>query len=264
MLVDADPLTYTLDPAALEAAITSRTRAIVPVHLYGHPVDLDAMWPWRSGTTSSSSRTPRRLMAPVFSAGESAVSGTRRPSVSIPPRTWARCGDGGMVTRRQSIAREKIRLLRNYGQREKYRHAVMGTNSRLDALQASILAVKLPHLDRWNDARRHHAARYSALLREHRADACRRRKCRSRLSSLRRGDRPARRSAEAARRRGVSTSIHYPIPVHLQEACATLGYRAGEFPVTEAAATRILSLPMYPELTDAQTAYVADAVCARG
>jgi dTDP-4-amino-4,6-dideoxygalactose transaminase len=163
-----------------------------------------------------------------------------------------------IVTNDDRVA-EHLRLLRNYGQERKYVHTIAGRNSRLDSLQAATLNVKLPHLDEWNSARRRHAAAYGERLigvhvpvsrdvSEHvyhlyvieldRRDAVR----------------------QTLKSRGIHTGIHYPVPTHLQTACTSLGYRRGQFPLTEAAAGRILSLPMYPELTDAQIDYVAAAI----
>jgi dTDP-4-amino-4,6-dideoxygalactose transaminase len=148
-------------------------------------------------------------------------------------------------------------MLRNYGQRVKYHHATVGTNSRLDTIQAAILGIKLPHLDGWNAARRQHARTYGERLSgmvstpelspgaEHVYH----------LYVVETANRDA--VQQQLRAAGIETGIHYPIPVHLQEACAHLGYRAGQFPVTEAAAGRILSLPMFPELTSAQIDHVA-------
>ncbi|MFZ0969892.1 MAG: DegT/DnrJ/EryC1/StrS family aminotransferase, partial [Candidatus Acidiferrales bacterium] len=158
-----------------------------------------------------------------------------------------------------SAAAEKIRRYRNYGQRVKYEHPVIGTNSRLDTIQAAVLRVKLPHLDRWNAARGEHAAAYNALLAGSSivlptaAQKC------THIYHLYVIQLDRREEVQKAlTARGIGTGIHYPIPIHLQEACASLGYRKGDFPVTENAASRILSLPMYPEMTAEQCEFVAD------
>ena len=178
-----------------------------------------------------------------------------------PAKNLGAYGDGGMVVTSDPAVAEKIRRLRNYGQRVKYEHVVAGTNSRLDTLQAAVLRVKLRYLDQWNATRREHAAAYHALLAElpierpvtaEKADHV------FHVYVVQVDNRDP--VQEALRAEGISTGIHYPIPIHLQEACADLGYRRGDFPVTERAAERILSLPMYPEMTRQQREHVAAAL----
>jgi dTDP-4-amino-4,6-dideoxygalactose transaminase len=260
VLVDADPDRYTIDPAGLSAAITSRTRAIVPVHLFGQPVDVDAV-------LAVAHRHNLVVVEDAAQAHGARCNGQRAGAFGhaaafsfYPSKNLGAYGDGGMIVTNDDRTAAALRLLRNYGQRAKYDHAIAGTSSRLDTVQAAILRVKLPHLDGWNAARRRHAAAYTELL-----------------SALVRTPVEAsgvehiyhlyvieteRRDAlqQQLRAREISTGIHYPIPVHLQEACASLGYRAGDFPVTERAAARMLSLPMYPELTAMQIEYVVDAI----
>ena len=260
VLVDADPDRYTIDPAGLSAAITSRTRAIVPVHLFGQPVDVNAV-------LAVAHRHNLVVVEDAAQAHGARCNGQRAGAFGhaaafsfYPSKNLGAYGDGGMIVTSDDRTAGALRLLRNYGQRAKYDHAIAGTSSRLDTVQAAILRVKLPHLDGWNAARRRHAAAYTELL-----------------SALVRTPVEAsgvehiyhlyvieteRRDAlqQQLRAREISTGIHYPIPVHLQEACASLGYRAGDFPVTERAAARMLSLPMYPELTAMQIEYVVDAI----
>jgi dTDP-4-amino-4,6-dideoxygalactose transaminase len=177
-----------------------------------------------------------------------------------PSKNLGAYGDGGMIVTNDDQTAAKLRLLRNYGQRAKYYHAIAGTNSRLDTVQAAILRVKLPHLDAWNAARRRHAARYGERLSGH---------VRTPIAAegvehvfhlyvIETDRRDA--MQQHLRSRDIATGIHYPVPIHLQEACKDLGYRVGDFPVTERAAERMLSLPMYPELTSAQVDYVSDAI----
>ena len=260
VLVDADPMTYLIDPAAAAAAVTSRTRAIVPVHLYGQPVDLDAIMALAGRHNLVIVEDAAQAHGARYRGRTIGSFGNTAAFSFYPSKNLGACGDGGMIVTDDGQIAEKIRLLRNYGQRQKYLHAVQGTNSRLDSLQAAFLGVKLPHLDGWNAARRRHAARYASLLAnvvgtpaaspdvEHVYHLY--------VIEIDRRDEVQKRLGAA----GVQTGIHYPIPVHLQEAYESLGYRAGTFPVTEAAAGRILSLPMYPELTDAQVDYVAQVL----
>jgi dTDP-4-amino-4,6-dideoxygalactose transaminase len=257
VFVDADPETYTIDTAAVAAAVGPRTRAIVPVHLYGRPAGMDALM-------AVAQRHNLVLIEDAAQAHGARYRGRRAGSFGhaaafsfYPSKTLGALGDGGMIVTNDDGVAQKVRLLRNYGQRAKYHHAVLGTNSRLDTIQAAALSVKLPLLDGWNEARRRHAAAYSSLL----AGRVRTTPAPPHVEHVYHLYVVETKRREAVqqylRRQEVDTGIHYPVPVHLQEACAHLGYRAGDFPVTEAAADRILSLPMFPELTDRQIAHVA-------
>ena len=260
VFVDIDPETYLIDRAAIAAAATSRTRAIVPVHLYGQPVDLD-------GVMSIAARHNLVVVEDAAQAHGARYKGRRAGSVGhaaafsfYPSKNLGAIGDGGMITTSDDAAAAKIRLLRNYGPRVKYYHSVPGTNSRLDTLQAAVLRLKLRHLDGWNAARRRHADAYAsrlgALVRTPTAAAGA-----EHIFHLYVIETDRRDALQAAlKARQIDTGVHYPVPAHLQEACAPLGYRAGTFPATEAAARRILSLPMYAELTDDHIEYVADAI----
>jgi dTDP-4-amino-4,6-dideoxygalactose transaminase len=260
VFVDMDPATYTIDARATAASVTARTRAIVPVHLYGQPVDLD-------GIMAVAARHNLLVIEDAAQAHGARYKGKRAGSLGhaaafsfYPSKNLGAIGDGGLITTSDDAAAEKMRLLRNYGQRVKYYHSVAGTNSRLDTLQAAVLRLKLPHLDGWNAARRRHADAYASRLPgdvrppataagvEHIFH----------LYVIETERRDALQAALKARR--IDTGIHYPVPAHLQEACVHLGYRPGAFPATEAAAGRILSLPMYAELTDQQIDYVAEAI----
>jgi dTDP-4-amino-4,6-dideoxygalactose transaminase len=260
VFADVDAATYTIDPGAIASAVTPRTRAIVPVHLYGQPVDLDAV-------AAVARRHNLLVIEDAAQAHGARYKGARAGSLGAaaafsfyPSKNLGAFGDGGIITTSDGRAAERLRLLRNYGQRVKYHHTIAGTNSRLDTLQAAVLRVKLPHLDRWNGARRRHAAAYAERLRgrvltpaaaadvEHIFH----------LYVVESDDRDG--LQQRLRARGVDTGIHYPVPAHLQETCTALGYKAGDFPVTEQAAARILSLPMYPELTEQQIEYVAESV----
>ena len=177
-----------------------------------------------------------------------------------PSKNLGALGDGGIVTTSDDRAAGRLRLLRNYGQRVKYYHDIPGTNSRLDTLQAAVLSLKLPHLDGWNAKRRAHADAYTAKLAGHVVTPAASAQV-EHIYHLYVIQTPEREALEQRlKARQIQTGVHYPVPAHLQEACAGLGYKAGDFPVTEAAASRILSLPMFAELSEAQIDYVADAV----
>jgi dTDP-4-amino-4,6-dideoxygalactose transaminase len=260
VFVDMDRESYTIDPAAVAAAVGSRTRAIVPVHLYGQPVDLD-------GVMAVAQRHNLLVIEDAAQAHGARYGNTRVGTFGhaaafsfYPSKNLGAYGDAGIIVTNDDAAAGRMRLLRNYGQRVKYYHSVFGTNSRLDTVQAAILRVKLPHLDGWNAARRRHAARYAAALPAgvHPPAAAANREHIYHLYVIEADGRD--RLQQRLRERQIDTGIHYPVPAHLQEACAPLGHTAGDFPATEAAAARILSLPMYPELTDAQIDYVVEAV----
>ena len=260
VFVDMDPATYGIDAAAISAAVTPRTRAIVPVHLYGQPVDLDAVM-------AVASRHNLLVIEDAAQAHGARYKGRGAGSIGhaaafsfYPSKNLGAIGDGGIITTNDDAAAARIALLRNYGQRVKYYHAIAGTNSRLDTIQAAVLRIKLQHLQGWNRARQRHADAYNARLNgvvktpatldgvEH-------------IFHLYVIETEARDAVQAKlKAHQIDTGIHYPVPAHLQEACKPLGYKPGMFPATEAAASRILSLPMFAELTEQQIDYVVAAV----
>jgi dTDP-4-amino-4,6-dideoxygalactose transaminase len=261
VFVDVDPRSFTMDPARVEAAITPRTRAIMPVHLYGQPADMD---PIRDIATR------RGLMVIEDAAQAHAARYKGRPAGSLgdlacfsfyPSKNLGAYGEGGIVTTSRADFADQLRLLRNWGERTKYRHVVAAFNARMHGLQGAILRVKLRHLERWTESRRRHAAGYTALLKDSGLGLPEEMPYARHvyhLYTVRVRERAAvRASLEAA---GIQTGLHYPVPVHLQPAYADLGYRAGQFPESERAAAEVLSLPMYPELTNDQIATVADAL----
>ncbi|MCU1381608.1 MAG: degT [Acidobacteria bacterium] len=260
VFVDMDAASYGIDPSAIRAAITSRTKAIVPVHLYGQPVDLDAV-------LAIAARHNLIVIEDAAQAHGARYKGKRAGSMGhaaafsfYPSKNLGAIGDGGIITTSDDRAAARLRLLRNYGQRVKYYHAIAGTNSRLDTLQAQVLSIKLPHLDGWNAARRTHADAYAARLHGHVQTpvASAGGEHIYHLYVIETANRAA--LEQRLRAREIQSGIHYPVPAHLQEACASLGYQPGDFPVTEAAAPRILSLPMFAELTTSQIDYVCEAI----
>lgn len=265
VLVDADPLTYNIDPAAIEAAITPRTRAIIPVHLYGQPADMDAI-------LDIARRHDLLVIEDACQAHGARYKGKRAGSLGdaaafgfYPAKNLGAWGDGGIVVTNNEKTADAIRKLRDYGQSRKYYHDQVGYNSRLDTLQAAVLNTKLPYLDGWNAARRQHAEQYEELLSGVGANiglvlpqTASYAESVWHLYVIQVDDRDSMR--EKLGERGVSTGIHYPIPIHLQVAYQLLGYQRGDFPVTEKAAERILSLPMYAELTPDMIEYVTNTI----
>src|ERR1700704_4130969 len=250
VLVDVDADTYTIDVAAIEKAITPRTKAIIPIHLYGHPADMDPI-------LQLAQRHGLIVIEDACQAHGARYKGKRTGSLGhaaafsfYPGKNLGAYGDGGAVVTSDAAVAKRLGMLRNYGQKEKYQHMFRGFNRRLDTLQAAVLRTKLKRLDEWNEARRQHAKSYSRLLAQSgfvvpRASAV----CESvwHLYVIRIDQRDALKEHLATR--GISAGIHYPIPIHLQPAYRDLGHQPGDFPVTEEYSRQILSLPMYAELT---------------
>jgi len=291
-LVDADPRTYNMDVEKLKTLVESRIghrpsatshrlRAIIPVHLYGQPADIGPIMEIacqyelkviedcaqaHGAKVTDGKRQPSAIGHPPSAIGYRPVGtfGDVACFSFYPGKNLGAYGDGGAVLTDDDEVAERVRLLRNHGQKVKYEHLVVGYCHRLDNLQAAVLNVKLPHLDEWNAARRSRAALYDELLPDvpdivtpyvppevepvyH-------------LYVIRVTD--GRRDAlqRYLNEAGIATGLHYPIPVHLQQAYAAMGHKPGDFPVSEQLAAQGLSLPMYPELTDEQVRYVAHRI----
>jgi len=257
VFVDIDPVTFNIDPRKLAAAITPQTRAIMPVHLFGLPADMDPIL--------DVARSHKLLV--VEDAAQAIGARYRDHFVGtlgdfgcfsfFPSKNLGAAGDGGVITTNDAAAAERLRMLRMHGSKTKYFHEILGTNSRLDALQAAVLRVKLRHLDRWETGRENRASRYRQLFESQNLHQ---------YVSLPPVPPPpyhhvynqftvraSRRDQlkESLRLAGIPTEIYYPLCLHLQQAFAHLGYRAGQFPIAERASQEALSLPVYPELTDA-------------
>jgi len=253
VLAEMDPATYNIAPAAIEAAITSRTRGIMPVHLYGQPADMEPILAIAKKHNLLVIEDAAQAHGAKYAGKRAGAWGHAGAFSFYPGKNLGAYGDGGIITTNDAAIAERIRYLRNYGQKVKYEHVIAGTNSRLDTIQAAILRVKLRHLDRWNALRNEHAAAYSAALADGPFVLPKVTENSSHIFHLyvvQVENRAA--IQEFLNRHGIATGIHYPIPIHLQEACRDLGYRRGDFPLTEQASARILSLPMFPELTAQQ------------
>jgi dTDP-4-amino-4,6-dideoxygalactose transaminase len=251
-----------MDPSRVEAAITPRTKAIVPVHLYGQPVDMDPI-------IAVSRKHGLAVVEDACQAHGAEYKGARAGSLGDAAafsfyysKNLGAYGEGGMVVTKDREIATSVQMLRNHGGKERYHHALMGVNARLDEIQATALRVKLPHLDSWNASRRTLAEEYSrrlAGLEEVVTPVAQLyAKHVFHLYVIRTQNRDH--LQKWLKRHGVSTGIHYPVPVHLQEACAGLGYSPGSLPETEAAAWEILSLPMFAELTVDEVAYVCQTI----
>lgn len=261
VFADIDPVTFNIDPNQVETLITDRTRAILPVHLYGQPADLTSLM-------EIATRRGLWLIEDAAQAHGAEVDGRRCGSIGhlscfsfYPGKNLGAYGDAGAVTGNDTQLLDRIRRSRDHGRTTKYEHVEVGFAERIDALQAAILGAKLPHLEAWTEGRRSHARRYTDLLAGAdvttpvEAPGLRHVYHLYVLRSARRDELLAHLKAN-----GVAAGIHYPIPLHRQPAYAKQGYDGVSLPETERAAAEVISLPMYPELTDDQLTQVADAV----
>jgi len=261
VFVDVDATTWTMDPSAVEAAITTKTKAIMPVHLHGRVADMDAI-------NAVAAKHGLQVIEDAAQAHGAETQGRRAGSLSAigcfsfyPGKNLGAYGEGGAAVTNDAELAHKMRMLRDWGQEEKHHHVIQGYNTRMDGIQGAVLRIKLGHLDKWTEARRAHAAQYDRLL----ADVpCGRPMISDKdrhvfhVYSVLVEDRD--RVQKAMGDAGIGTNIHYPVPVHLQQAHADLGYAKGDFPVTEKLANEFLSLPMYAELTEEQIEQVVAAL----
>ena len=261
VLVDVDPYTYNIDVTKIEKVITPHTKAIIPVHLYGQPADMDPILEIARKHSLIVIEDACQAHGAKYNGQKVGSLGHTATFSFYPAKNLGAYGDGGIVVTNDKQIMETIRMLRNYGEREKYYHELIGYNHRLDTLQAAILRVKLKHLDAWNNARQQHAALYNQLLKdtevitpkvEDFAEAV------WHLYVIQVENREMLRAKLAEK--GISTGIHYPLPIHLQQAYQPLGYKQGDFPVSEQLASRIISLPMYAELNADKIEYVTSTI----
>jgi dTDP-4-amino-4,6-dideoxygalactose transaminase len=294
VFVDNDPLTYNVAPEAIEAAVTERTRAIIPVHLYGQMADMDPIM-------EIADRHNLIVIEDAAQAIGAEYKGRRAGSIGhfgcfsfFPSKNLGGFGDGGMVTANDPKLADMVKLLRNHGYRPKYYNKVVGGNFRLDAIQAAVLRVKLKYLDNWTEARQRNAARYRDLFNETElsinpnslsskisegssvqpdaSEACSLAEASGVVLPTEAPERrhiynqfvirSGRRDQLIAylKERRIGTEIYYPVPMHLQECFAELGHWTGEFPASECAANETLALPIYPELTDEMMSTVVGAI----
>jgi dTDP-4-amino-4,6-dideoxygalactose transaminase len=261
VFVDIDPATYNINPQAIEAAVTPRTKAIIPVHIFGHAAPMHEI-------NAIAKKHGLAVLEDAAQAWGASLDGTFCGGLGdiasfsfYPTKNLGACGEGGLITTNNDELAEKVRLLRVHGQRGTYTHYEIGVNSRLQALQAVLLDVKLPHAQSWNDARRAHAAYYDAefanlpvttpvelpgarhIYHQYTLRAPNREKLTQALTD-----------------RGVGWAVYYPVPLHLQPVYEHLAYQAGSLPVVEQATREVVSLPVFPELTEAEREQVAQAV----
>ena len=258
VFVDIDPRTFNIDPAKIAEAITKKTKAILPVHLYGQPADMESI-------LKLARRYGLKVIEDCAQSFGAEYKGKKTGSLGdagclsfFPSKILGAYGDGGMVVTNNPEIAEKVIMLRNHGTKQKYYHLISGFNSRLDELQAAILRIKLKHLDQWSKLRHDKAALYTRLLGELNGIETPYVAPYSyhvfnyytiRLKDSRRSRNALQKHLEA---KGIQTAIYYPLSLHLQEVYSSLGYKPGDFPQSEQAQGEVLSLPLYPELTEGQ------------
>lgn len=262
VFVDIDVGTYNIDPRLIEAAITPKTKAIVPVHLFGQTADMKAI-------RQIAMLHDLAVVEDACQAHGAEYQTCRAGSLSdagcfsfYPGKNLGAYGEAGAIVTNNNELADKLRIFRDHGQREKYYHSIVGWNGRMDGFQGAVLDVKLPHLLSWTDARRNNARLYNELLAEvpgittpHEAEYG---KHVYHVYAIRTENRDTLINDLAAQ--GITCGIHYPVPLHLQDAYQALGYKQGDFPVAEKCAREFISLPMFPELTRESIQYVADTI----
>ena len=266
VFVDIDPVTFNINPALVEAAITPCTRAIMPVHLFGLPADLDPILAIAKARKLAVIEDAAQAIGSRYGGRYVGTFGGYGCFSFFPSKNLGGAGDGGMITTEDAQIAERLQMLRVHGSKKKYYHEMIGTNSRLHALQAAVLRVKLRHLDDWQKGRQNRADRYRRLF----AEA-------GLTSAISVPPQPSSKYEHVYNQftirsphrdelkahlhsAGIPSEIYYPLCLHLQEAFAYLGYKAGSFPESEKASGEVLSLPVYPELPDAQQDRVVRAI----
>ncbi|HEU5012457.1 MAG TPA: DegT/DnrJ/EryC1/StrS family aminotransferase [Roseiflexaceae bacterium] len=263
VFVDIDPVSYMIDTTRIEAAITPRTKAILPVHLYGQPADMDPIM-------AIAKRHGLAVIEDAAQAHGAEYKGRRVGSIGdlgcfsfYPGKNLGAYGEGGAVTTNNPELARRVRMLRDWGAERRYHHDIKGFNYRLEGMQGAVLRVKMQYIEEWTEARRAHATHYDELLSNAGFAAPVALPERRHVYHIYPICHPERDSIQAfLNDRGVSTGVHYPIPVHLQQAFAELGHKEGDFPHAEAVAREELSLPMFPELRPEQQDQVVAALVA--
>lgn len=264
VFVDIDPKNFNIDPSKIEAAITEKTKAIIPVHLYGQTADMDPILEIARKHNLFVIEDAAQSIGSIYKGRKSGTLGDTACFSFFPTKNLGAYGDAGMIVTNNEDIAEKMRVIRVHGSKPKYYHHVLGYNSRLDELQAAILNIKFKHLDSWTENRRKAADAYSKLINEKVGDLI---VTPSQLEgnfhvfhqyTLRVADRD--KLQAFLEENGVSTMVYYPLPLHIQPVFAELGYKEGDFPEAEKAAKEALSLPMFPEIKQEQIEYVVDQI----
>jgi dTDP-4-amino-4,6-dideoxygalactose transaminase len=263
VFVDIDPRTYNIDPALIEAAITPRTKVIMPVHLFGQVCDMDPILAIAARHNITVVEDAAQAISATYKGRHAGSMGAMGCFSFFPSKNLGGAGDGGMVVTNDQKLYDLLSIMRSHGSKPKYFHKYVGGNFRLDPLQAAVLLVKLPHLNAWSEARRKNAALYdelfaaSGVVTPWISPDCVSIFNQYVIRSERRDE-----LMNHLKNQGIGTEIYYPMPMHLQECFKSLGHKEGDFPESEKAAKQVLALPIYPELTREMIEYVAAAVMA--
>jgi dTDP-4-amino-4,6-dideoxygalactose transaminase len=262
VFIDVDERTYTMDPGELGSVTTERTKAIIPVHLFGQPADMDPILEFARERDLFVIEDAAQAHGAEYKGRKAGTLGDAGCFSFYPGKNLGAFGEAGAIVTNNSELQDKIRVLRDHGQVRKYHHTMIGWNCRMDGIQAAILSVKLQYLKRGNELRRNHALRYSQafgdieeLVTPLEADYARHV---YHIYAIRVQERAE--IMQFLGDRGISCGVHYPVPIHLQEAYSSLGYKKGNFPIAERTAEEFISLPMFPELTESQIELVVEAV----
>ena len=262
VFVDIDPVSFTMDVTQIESKITPRTKAIVPVHLYGHPADMDPILEIAARHGLTVIEDACQAHGAIYKNRPVGALGHAGCFSFYPGKNLGAYGEGGMVTTNDAGMQKTMRMLRDWGQEKKYFHVLKGFNYRMEGFQGAILRVKLRHLAAWSEARQERAAAYDRLLAGNELVQAPAAPANGKhvyhIYAVRTNDRAG--LMRTLQANGIGTGIHYPIPVHLQEAHADLGHTKGDFPESERAADQVLSLPMFPELAITDVEVVAAAI----
>jgi dTDP-4-amino-4,6-dideoxygalactose transaminase len=262
VFVDVDQDTFTMNPAELEKSLTERTKAIIPVHLFGQPADMDPILEFARANGLFVVEDAAQAHGAKYKGRKAGTMGDAGCFSFYPGKNLGAFGEAGAVVTNDPQLRKQIQMLRDHGQSQKYCHTTMGWNCRMDGIQAAVLSIKLRHLDEANSLRRKHVLEYNQafagideVLTPFEAKYARHV---YHVYAIRVQERDA--VLRDLQEKGVGCAVHYPVPVHLQQACRNLGYQKGAFPIAENLADEFLSLPMFPELTEEQIEYVARCV----
>ncbi len=262
VFVDVEEETLNIDPIKFKEAITSRTKAVIPVHLYGQPANMDEIVAIARDSGIAVIEDAAQAHGAEYKGKKVGSLGDIACFSFYPTKSLGAFGDGGIVVTDSDEIAERLRMLRDYGRKGRYEHKIKGYNSRLDTVQAVILSAKLKYLDEWNKMRNDNAAYYCELLRDVEGVRCsiikENRTHVFQTFAVRLQDRDV--VLDAMKQKGIGVLIHYPIPLHLQEAYADLGYKKGDFPVSEMLASEVLSLPMFPHMKKEQIEYVCSSL----
>jgi len=268
VFVDIDPKTYNIDPALVEAAVTDRTKAIVPVHLFGQAADMDPILEVALARGLAVVEDAAQAIGSTYKGRKAGSIGTAGCFSFFPSKNLGGVGDGGMIVTNDAALAEQCTVIRNHGSKPKYYHKFVGGNFRLDPIQAAVITVKLKYLEAWHEGRQSNAAYYNqrfagcdAIVTPH-VEQHNRMIYNQYVIRVTGGDGPSRRDQVLAHldQRNIGHAVYYPVPLHLQECFADLGYGEGDLPESEKASREVLAIPIYPELSEAQQDEVVEAV----